>query len=78
MLRLLGVLGDKEKQMVEEYKMDVAELIPLIVVGLSVDGDDVKLELSAIDSLFESEEISAACEALHAAVLKHVEEKGEV
>lgn len=64
--------------MVEEYKMDVAELIPLIVVGLSVDGDDVKLELSAIGSLFESEEISAACEALLAAVLKHVEEKGEV
>ena len=64
--------------MVEEYKMDVAELVPLIIVGLNVDGDDVKLELSAIDSLFESEEISTACEALHAAVLKHVEEKGDV
>jgi hypothetical protein len=78
LLRLLGVLGDKEKQMVEEYKMDVAELIPLIVVGLSVDGDDVKLELSAIDSLFEDEGISAACEVLHEAVRRHVEEKGEV
>lgn len=64
--------------MVEEYKMDVAELIPLIIVGLNVDGDNIKLELSAVDSLFESEEINAACEALHAAVLKYVEEKGDV
>lgn len=64
--------------MVEEYKMDVAELIPLIIVGLNVNGDDLKLELSAIDSLFESEEINAACETLHAAVLKHLEEKGDV
>lgn len=55
--------------------MNGPHTIPLVVVGLTIDeaNEDIKLELTAGDDLFNDEAINAACQALHAALITFLE-----
>lgn len=59
--------------------MNGPRTIPLVVVGLTIDeaNEDIKLELSAEDALFNDEAINEACQALHAALITYLENMEE-